>query len=162
MSHLADTNILTRITNVNDPQHTLVSEAVRALLLQGEILYYTQQNRREFWNVCTRPVEVNGLGYTVAETFQRLAEVDATFVRLPDRPEAGPEWDRLVTHYQVTGRTVHDAQLVASMLVNGITHVLTLNVEDFRRYIEVTAVHPAEVEPPLGAPAAQHPQPGEP
>lgn len=44
MPHLADTNILTRFTNVNDSQHVLVSEAVRALLLQGETLYYTQQN----------------------------------------------------------------------------------------------------------------------
>src|SRR5262245_25258582 len=107
MPHLADTNILTRFTNVNDPEHRVVSEAVRALLLQGETLYYTQQNRREFWNVCTRPVAANGLGYTVAETMQRLAEVDATFRRLPDRHETGPEWDRLVTHYQVTGVAVH-------------------------------------------------------
>ena len=68
MPHLADTNILTRFTSVNDPQHPLVSDAVRALLLQGETLYYTQQNRREFWNICTRPAAANGLGYTVAET----------------------------------------------------------------------------------------------
>lgn len=148
MPHLADTNILTRYTNVNDPQHRIVSDAVRSLLLRGEALYYTQQNRREFWNVCTRPVAANGLGYTVAETLQRLAEVDAAFRRLPDRPESGPEWDRLVAHYQIIGVSVHDAQLVASMIVNGIDRILTLNVSHFLRYVEITAVHPQDVTAP--------------
>ena len=145
MPHLADTNILLRFTNINDTQHILVSEAVQELVRQGEILYYTQQNRREFWNVCTRPIAANGLGYTVAGTLQRLAEVDATFQRLADRPETGPEWDRLVAHYQVTGVSVHDAQLVASMSVSGIDRILTLNVGHFQRYVEITAVHPQDV-----------------
>src|SRR5205809_1329260 len=120
MSYLTDTNILLRYANAADSAHPLAKQAVDTLLADGERLNYRQQNRREFWNVCTRPVAANGLGYTVAETLQRLAEVDATFQRLPDLPETGPEWDRLVTHYRVIGVSVHDAQLVASMIVNGI------------------------------------------
>jgi len=34
----------------------------------------------------------------------------------------------------VSGVQVHDARLVASMKVNAISHILTLNVEDFKRY----------------------------
>jgi predicted nucleic acid-binding protein len=150
MPALGDTNILLRFTNVNDPEHELVRDAVRALLLQGEALYYTQQNRREFWNVCTRPAERNGLGYTIEQTQQRLAEVDAVFQRLGDRPESGPIWDRLVTQYAVVGVGVHDGQLVASMLAHGIRTILTLNDGDFQRYAaEVAVVHPANVPPPV-------------
>jgi hypothetical protein len=51
-----------------------------------------------------------------------------------------------VRQYDVVGRAVHDAQLVASMLVNGITHILTLNGADFQRYVaEITVVHPREL-----------------
>jgi len=147
MSHLVDTNILLRFINASDPEHVLVRDAVRALLLQGEALYYLQQNRREFWNVSTRPAANNGLGLSVEQTIQRLAELDAVFIRLPDRAESGAEWDRLVTQYRVVGRAVHDAQLAASMLVGGITRLLTLNVEDFPRYPEIRAVHPRDVSP---------------
>jgi predicted nucleic acid-binding protein len=146
MPWLADTNILIRFINADDPLHTLVRRAVAALIARAGQLWYAQQSRREFWNVCTRPVAANGMGYTVNETRQALVEVDATFNRVPDVPTAGPEWDRLVTQYGVIGRAVHDAQLVASMLVNGITHILTLNVVDFARFAgEITVVHPRDV-----------------
>lgn len=85
----------------------------------------------------------------MAETVLRLAEVDAVFQRLPDHPEAGIVWDRLVTQYQVVGVSVHDAQLVASMIVNGIDSIPTLNMSHFRRYREITALHPRDVARPL-------------
>jgi len=145
MAYQSDTNIRTCFTNAQDPLHPVVSSAVRTLLQRGEVLYYTQQIRREFWSVCTRPAVSNGLGYGVAETQERLAEIDAVFHRLPDRPESGPEWDRLMAQYQVMGRAAHDAQIVASMLANGISHLLTLNTRDFARYSsEITIVDPRD------------------
>lgn len=149
MPCLGDTNILLRFTNSSDPQHGLVRQAIRALLLRGETLYYTQQNRREFWNVCTRPRDRNGLGHSVPEAQQRLAEVDVVFHRLPDHPESGPIWDRLVAQYSVTGAGVHDAQIVATMLAHGIPTILTLNDADFARYeAEIRIIRPASMSPP--------------
>ena len=146
MPWLADTNILIRFINADDPLHELVRRAIAALMARGARLCYSQQSRREFWNVCTRPLRANGLGYTIDETRQALAEVDATFSRLQDIPAGAFEWDRLVTQHQVVGRAVHDAQLVASMLVHGVTHLLTLNDADFARYSgEITVVHPRDV-----------------
>lgn len=148
MPHLSDTNVLLRFANAADAAHPLVFAAVTTLLGRGERLYYTQQNRREFWYVCTRPVANNGLGLTVTQTEEWLRHIDATFHRLPDLAAAGAEWDRLVHNHQVIGRAVHDAQIVAAMLAHGVTHILTINVDDFRRYREVTTVHPRDVVPP--------------
>ena len=145
MSYLVDTNVLLRLTDKGDPLRGIVNDAVTALLERGERIYYTQQNRREFWNVATRPVNKNGFGFSVSETVDRLVRIDAIFTRLPDRPESGPEWDRLVTQYGVHGSAVHDAQLVAAMLAHGIPRILTFNGEDFRRYAgEVTPMHPMQ------------------
>ena len=146
MDFLADTNIQLRFVNAADPEHVLVREAVNHLLARGDTLYYTQQNRREFWNVCTRPIERNGLGYTIEEAKDRLKEVDAIFDRLADHPGSGPIWDDLVWEHRVMGTRVHDAQLVATMLAHGLTTILTLNDADFRRYSpSILTVHPSEV-----------------
>ncbi len=37
---------------------------------------------------------------------------------------------------------VHDARLVAVMNVFGLTHLLTFNVTDFKRYPAIEATHP--------------------
>ncbi len=43
------------------------------------------------------------------------------------------------------GVNVHDARLVAAMLVHGLTHILTFNTPDFRRFSQITVVHPSEI-----------------
>ena len=45
----------------------------------------------------------------------------------------------------VMGVQVHDARLVATMIAHRITHLLTLNDQDFARYPEITAVHPRQL-----------------
>jgi predicted nucleic acid-binding protein len=50
----------------------------------------------------------------------------------------------LVRH-TVAGVKVHDARLIASMKVYGITHLLTFNTEDFTRYLDITVVAPQYV-----------------
>ena len=56
------------------------------------------------------------------------------------------EWERLVTTYEVKGSKVHDTRLVAFMMVHQISHILTFNVKNFRRFsAEVTAVRPQQI-----------------
>jgi hypothetical protein len=40
---------------------------------------------------------------------------------------------------------MHDVRLVALMLAHGVTHLLTLNGADFRRYSEITCLRPDAV-----------------
>jgi predicted nucleic acid-binding protein len=55
----------------------------------------------------------------------------------------GDEWRRLVGAHAVSGKSAHDARLVAAMKVHGITHILTFNSGDFGRYPEVTVIEPS-------------------
>jgi len=45
---------------------------------------------------------------------------------------------------RVIGKQAYDARLVAIMNENGVTHVLTFNVKDFRAY-KLNVVSPDEV-----------------
>jgi predicted nucleic acid-binding protein len=143
--YLFDTNILLRLSRRGDSSHTLVQHAVRHLLQQDASLYYCPQNIVELWSVLTRPVDRNGFGLTVAETEAEVQLIESHFTLLPDSEQIHPVWRRLVNDYGVHGRQVHDARLVASMRVNGLAHLLTLNRADFLRYSDIKVVHPDEL-----------------
>lgn len=144
MSILADTNILLRRTQPDHPSHTLAVESVAKLLAAGEPVYFTLQNISEFWNVATRPMAHNGLGFSVALALGELAKIERSLVVLPDSPAAYGEWKRLVVRHGVLGSKVHDAKLVATMNVHGIRRILTFNTEDFARF-DVEAIHPSSL-----------------
>jgi predicted nucleic acid-binding protein len=142
---LADTNILLRLVEPSGIDYTMVRRAVDALLARGDRFCFAAQNLVEFWSVCTRPVDRNGLGLSIAETDARAGLIEARFRFLPDSELVHIEWRRLVVQHAVAGAQVHDARLVASMLVHGVPNILTLDERDFRRYARITAVHPRQV-----------------
>ncbi len=73
----------------------------------------------------------------------------AFFTVVADTASIYDQWERLVVQYQVKGVNVHDARLTAAMLVHGLTHILTFNIEDFNRYAgEITPVYPRSVISP--------------
>jgi predicted nucleic acid-binding protein len=146
--YLVDSNILLRIARRDDPDHAVVDAALGTLSEGGAVLYYTHQNIAEFWNVATRPTHKNGFGLTGAEVEQEVRVIEKGMVLLADNEAVYHEWRRLVLAHSVSGVQVHDARLAAAMSVHRITHLLTLNPDDFRRYSQVTAVHPRNLKYP--------------
>ncbi len=43
------------------------------------------------------------------------------------------------------GKQAQDAHLVAAMLVHKVTHLLTFNDSDFKRFTEITVVNPQNI-----------------
>lgn len=110
------------------------------------MLAVTSQNLVEFWNVCTRPASARGgYGLSIDATERRLRVLERLFTILPDASTTHAEWKRLVVEYGVKGVQVHDARIVAMMNVHGLTGVLTLNANDFKRYDRITVLTPAQV-----------------
>ena len=146
MSVLVDTNVLLRRTQPGHASHAAAVESVARLLGAGEPVYFTLQNISEFWNVATRPVANNGLGFPVAVALGELEKIERFLTVLPDSPFVYGEWKRLVVQHGVLGSKVHDAKLVATMNVHGIRRILAFNTEDFLRY-DIEAIHPVSLLP---------------
>lgn len=127
--------------------HEEAATALNTLLQRNDEVCLSSQNLIEFWNVCTRPIERNGLGMTVANADPELTRLEDILSVLPDTSAIYPEWRRLMRNYNVTGVNVHDTRLVAIMLIYSVTHILTFNTDDFRRFSEITVVHPLEILP---------------
>ncbi|WP_347179149.1 type II toxin-antitoxin system VapC family toxin [Roseofilum casamattae] len=146
MTHyLIDTNLLLRSIQATHPMHQEAAGAIGILLQGDDEVCLCSQNLIEFWNVCTRPLAKNGLGMSVEQADAELTRLEGIFSLLPDLPAVYPHWRRLVRLYQVRGVNVHDTRLVAVMLASNLTHILTYNAADFRRFSEITVVHPSEI-----------------
>jgi predicted nucleic acid-binding protein len=144
-SYLADTNILLRLVQPDSPEYGTIRQCTDRLWAHGAELFYTSQNLAEFWNVCTRPADRNGFGFSVAETDERAALIEARFAFAGDSEATHREWRRIVVAANVSGIQVHDARLVAAMRVHGIGNLLTLNAQDFRRFSGIAVLSPEDV-----------------
>jgi predicted nucleic acid-binding protein len=145
MDVLVDSNLLVRLANSTDPQCTIATDAADKLRQDGHTLHLVPQNIYEFWSVATRPSNLNGLGFTVAQVQVRVAGFKQFFSVRNDDPAIFAQWEQLVGLHAIVGKNVHDARLVAAMIVHGITHLLTFNKQDFQRYTNITSLTPAEV-----------------
>ena len=147
MSYLVDTNVLLRSIQETHPMHKAAVSAVELLLEQGEELCVVPQNLIEFWVVATRPIDVNGLGLSISGATQELAQLKSFFVFKPDTSAIFPAWESLVVNRQVVGKQAHDTRLVAAMIAHKLTHLLTFNADDFKRFSEITVVDPQSIPP---------------
>lgn len=145
MIWMIDTNILLRLIEVESPHHHQAQTAVNKLLRSGDSLRILVQNASEFWNVSTRPTENNGLGLTIEDANAELLKIEKVFDFLYDTPDVYRNWRELVVNHSVTGAKVHDARIVAALKAHGIDHLLTFNTNDFKRYLEITAISPADI-----------------
>ena len=132
--YLLDTNVLLRAAAPGSAHYAAAVGAIRRLLAAGEELLLAPQILVEFWSVVTRPIEVNGYGWTPKDAEANVVKLLHQFSLLPETPEVFPEWLRLVSRYEIRGKKVHDARLVAMLTTHGVTHLLTFNVGDFRPY----------------------------
>lgn len=144
MIYLIDTNVLLRFADRSHQLHPIVRNAVRQLRQDGHQLQIASQNCIEFWNVATRPIAKNGFGLATVEAEQMLRLIERLFPLLPDASTTYSAWRRLVLAFNVSGVQVHDARLVATMIANNISRILTFNTTDFVRYTPagVKAVNP--------------------
>ena len=121
------------------------ARAVEILLAHEDELFIIAQNLIEFWAVATRPIATNGLGLTTVRAAQEITKLKTLFAILPDTADILTEWEQLVVKHEVLGRQVYDARLVAAMTVHNLTHLLTFNTNDFKRFADITAINPQAI-----------------
>lgn len=134
MPYLIDTNVLLRLAAPQDPRHLRARSTVEWLKQESHDLYTAGQNFAEFWSVATRPAAQNGFGKTPDAADQILTYLEEAFPRLPEPAETYRRWRKLIVELRVSGVQVHDARLVAVMLVNEVRNILTFNTRDFVRF----------------------------
>lgn len=142
---LVDSNVLVRLNDLSGPRHPVCRRAMHECIRQGVTIAVCTQVLIEFWSVSTRPPDANGLNRTVEDTYQSCLDILNFALFLPEPQDIFDRWLDIVHRYEVRGKQVHDARLVAFAWAHGISQILTLNPQDFARYTEVTAILPEDV-----------------
>ena len=142
---LVDTNVLVRVIEPRHAHHAQAVAAIRALSLAGNTLCLVPQVHCEFWVGATRPIAVNGLSMTSLEAEAELLKLGPPLFRmLRDERAVYDRWRELVIKHRVQRKGAHDARLVAAMYRHGLTHILTFNAADFKRYPGITVLDPEQ------------------
>jgi toxin-antitoxin system PIN domain toxin len=128
-----DTNVLVAATVDAHPSHAAAVAFLEKLAADETPLCISPQICREFLVVLTRqPVE--GRAFSVDEALTALDVWRSASSMLEGDEGVLAELLALVRRHQVKGKTVHDANVVATMRAKGVARLATFNVGDFQRY----------------------------
>ncbi len=137
-----DTNVLLRATILPFPNYAIVKPFLDRYIAQGDELWISGQVVREYFNQATRPQSFMKPmdGAQIGAQYKKLR----TVFKIANETEAVIEqFVKLLQTYPTGGKQVHDANLVATMLVYGIDTLLTINIDDLKRFGDkITIVSP--------------------
>jgi len=91
------------------------THAVSKLIRRKDAVFFCSQNIAEFWNVATRPADLNGLGLSHEEVLQEVSSIESIeklLTLLPDVPAIYTAWKEIVSDHKVQGVKVYDAALL--------------------------------------------------
>ena len=128
-----DTNVLIYASRTNAPLHRSAMTALSRLHLEKSALWLSQQVLREYLAASTRP-QSTGPSLAMAAAVADVQQFRNRFNIAEDSPEVLDRLLLLLTAHRVSGKQVHDANLVATMLVSGVRRLVTYNSGDFHRF----------------------------
>lgn len=126
-----DTNVLLTATDVLRPSHLEAQRIFSKASQQGFHLALSGQILREYLVVATRPVEANGLGLTVPDAVENVEQFLEFANLFEETEDVALRLRELAKNLDVRGPRLHDANIVATMLVHRIPVLVTQNSKDF-------------------------------
>ncbi|MDT3739012.1 MAG: PIN domain-containing protein [Candidatus Kapabacteria bacterium] len=135
-----DTNILL-YTKIEDNQFFEVSCNKLQNLHKNNNLFISTQVLREYWAALSKLPNVSNPIH-VSIIFDDIEYYMQNFIVLEDYNTTSEKLFHLAKEYKVIGKQIHDANIVATMLTNGIKSILTHNVADFNRYNKLINIIP--------------------
>jgi predicted nucleic acid-binding protein len=131
---MLDTNVLLAATDEGRPEHRDALTVLNVWPAGGATLCVSGQILREYLAVATRPAAVNGLGLSQPDALANVHAICARTSLLAEGTKVTERLLGLLADVGCGGRQVHDANVIATMLVHGVATVATMNVGDFARF----------------------------
>lgn len=133
-----DTNILLIATDESRKNHQNARQLFNQLLKMGINIGLSGQVIREYMVVSTRPLKVNGLGLSSGESVHNIGQFKQRSRFLDETHVTSELLQHLVVHYGISGKRIHDANIVATMKCHKINVLLTENPKDFNCFSDIS------------------------
>ena len=140
-----DTNIL---IYANVPASPFCSQARKRLTemeAEGVELWISRQTIREYLVIMSRPGTLSP-PLPMEDLVSDVQQLTDGFIVADEHAGTTAELLDLLTHTSVAGKQVHDANIVATMLVNAVPRLLTHNIADFKRFEPKIQIEPLITE----------------
>ncbi|HRF94974.1 MAG TPA: hypothetical protein PLZ51_07265, partial [Aggregatilineales bacterium] len=115
------------------PQHTDTRQLVERYKNNGYELWISRQVVREYLVQVTR-TGVLAVPLTMQQSGQRIDDIAQVYQIADETNDVTQKLKSLIQQFPTAGKQIHDANIVATMLVYGIDTLLTLNMADFQRF----------------------------
>jgi len=129
-----DTNILLRAMISRMNQHAEAEALIQKMWEDGVELWISCQVIREYLVQATHPRSFDP-AMTIEQVMSQIETIITIFRVADETLEVTQQLLALLKNYPTRGKQVHDANLVATMLVYEIGTLLTLNVDDLKRFV---------------------------
>lgn len=133
-----DTNVLLAATDESCDQHRDAQTLLRTASQVGLGLAISGQVVREYLVVATRSPDSNGLGLTTADALVNIRAFLNRCVLHGETTAVAQRLQDLVRRYELRGKHIHDANIVATMVSYGISGLVTQDPGDFGSFAEIT------------------------
>ena len=155
-----DTNVLVYATNARSPWQR-DAEALLSLARQRGIeIVISTQIVREYLAITTRPDAGRVDKSAVRDALDNVRTFQSNLRVIQDDPAISARLLELIEDYEVVGKQVHDANIVACMLIHGVRSLLTFNAQDFTRFADLITLLPVSLtEYPEATQAPESPEP---
>lgn len=136
-----DTNVLLRANHDAMPLHVEAESLVKQIQREGFELWVSRQVIREYLVWITRPGFL-ALPIPVEQAIEQINIIESLFQVADDTTHVTRKLLELIKKYPTAGKQIHDANIVATMLVHGVDTLLTQNVADMRRFASEIMIIP--------------------
>ena len=140
-SIFVDTNVLVYASVEESPLHDQATAKLQHWSEAGAELWISSQVLREFLVNMTRPKAFKHQP-TLATLVKVIRHFMLSFRIAYEAPRTVDNLLMLTNRFSVQGKQIHDANIVATMMTNGVGNLLTHNVTDFKRYASLITVIP--------------------
>jgi predicted nucleic acid-binding protein len=133
-----DTNILIYSTfeDFEPEKHIQCIDTLNKRLKAGTILCVSSQILREYFAISTnKNIFKKPLSYKQATA--KMKEFLSQFTLVHEKESTIHVLIALIGKYAISRQKIHDMNIVATMIDNNISHLLTYNVKDFRQINEI-------------------------
>lgn len=136
-----DTNILVYMEVATAPLHMVARHMVQKYYDNGNPLWISRQILREYLVQVTRS-QAFAHPLPITKATARVRYFQTHFSVAGDTPQVTDQLLVLLEQIATGGKQVHDANIVATMLIYDIRSILTHNVADFARFAHLITVIP--------------------
>jgi predicted nucleic acid-binding protein len=141
-----DTNVLLEATDEGRPLHNQALAVFQNARAAGIDLFICTQTVREYLVVATRPTANNGLGMGIKAALENVAKFVTRASILPETLHAGELFLEWAGTFRITGKKLHDLQILATAAAGGMHMLLTANEKDFPKNPSIAIAPLAKLE----------------